>query len=109
LLEIILNIYLIIDKSIVTAFKAKAYEQEGSDENKIKFLRERAREDYQRAYSFEAPKDNRGNFMPYKKFSKLESSGMHYRLFEEIFEKFKVPEKPLICVTPVVDGEIWSQ
>jgi hypothetical protein len=29
-------------------------------------------------------------------------------LFEEIFTKFQVPEHPLICVTPVVDGEIYA-
>jgi hypothetical protein len=33
---------------------------------------------------------------------------MHFRLFEEIFSKFNLPEKPLICVTPVVDGEIYA-
>ncbi|MCL6097310.1 MAG: hypothetical protein AB1775_02545 [Bacteroidota bacterium] len=47
--------------------------------------------------------------MSYKKFSKLESNGMQYRLFEEIFEKFNVPQNPLICVTPVVDGEVWAK
>ncbi|MCL4550970.1 MAG: hypothetical protein M1495_20655 [Bacteroidetes bacterium] len=47
--------------------------------------------------------------MSYKKFSKLESNGLQYRLFEEIFGKFNVPQNPLICVTPVVDGEIWSK
>jgi hypothetical protein len=47
--------------------------------------------------------------MPYKKFSKIESQGLQYKLFEEIFEKFGVPEKPLVCVTPVVDGEVWAK
>jgi hypothetical protein len=44
--------------------------------------------------------------MTYKKFSKLEKHEKQYMLFEEIFTKFKVPESPLICVTPVVDGKI---
>lgn len=107
--ETIINIYLIIEKDFVTAFKAKAYWQEGSDESKIKFLKEHAKEDFPRAYHFDAPQNKRGEYMTYKKFSKIEAQGMQYRLFEEIFEKFEVPENPLICVTPVVDGEIWAQ
>jgi hypothetical protein len=47
--------------------------------------------------------------MSYGKFHKLEKRGMHFRLFEDIFQKFGVAENPLVCVTPVVDGEIYSQ
>ena len=47
--------------------------------------------------------------MNYKKFHKLEKRGMHFQLFEDIFQKFGVAEKPLICVTPVVDGKIYSE
>jgi hypothetical protein len=109
LIETILNIFLIVDKNFVTAFKAKAYEQDGSDEEKIKFLKEQAKVDFASAYLFDAPQNKSGEFMSYKKFSKIESQGLQYKLFEEIFEKFKVPEKPLICVTPVVDGEVWAK
>jgi hypothetical protein len=109
LIEIILNIYLIIEKGSVTAFRAKAYEMEGSDNTKINFLKERAKDDFTGAFHFDAPQNKKGSFMPYKKFSKLESRGMQYMLFEEIFQKFKVPQNPVICVTPVVDGEIWAK
>lgn len=104
--ETILNIYLIIEKGSVVLFRAKAYEKEGSDESKISFLKENAINDFEASYKFDAPRSKKGDFMPYKKFSKLESQGMQYRLFEEIFEKFNVPQNPLICVTPVVDGKI---
>lgn len=46
--------------------------------------------------------------MSYSKFAKLEKQGMQYKLFEEIFLRFNVPENPLVCVTPVVDGEILT-
>jgi len=108
-LETILNIFLIIDNDIVTAFKAKSYQMEGNDEDKIKFLKERAKEDLSTSFHFNAPQNKRGDFMSYKKFSKIESQGLQYKLFEEIFEKFRVPEKPLICVTPVVNGEVWAK
>ena len=106
--EIILNIYLIINNGLIDEFRAVAYEEEGGDDNKIKFLKSRAREDFNKAYSFDAPTDEKGKFMNYKRFHKFEKRGMHFQLFEEIFSKFNVPEHPLICVTPVVDGEIYS-
>lgn len=109
MIETILNIYLIIEKDYVTGFKAMAYEQDGSDDEKIKFLKTRALEDFESAHLFDAPRNKEGNFMSYKKFSKIEAQGMQYRLFEEIFGEFKVPEKPLICVTPVVNGEVWAK
>ena len=108
-METILNIYLVINHLYVTSFKAKAYQQEGSDDSKISFLKSCAKSDYQSAYYFDAPQNRAGKFMSYKKFSKLESTGLQYKLFEEIFEKFNMPENPLICVTPVVDEEVWSK
>ncbi len=107
--ETILNIYLIIENDEVVEFRAKAYELGGDDGGKIKYLKEYAKKDFDSAYKFDSPKDKKGNFMSYKKFSKLERQGMQYRLFEEIFQSFDIPEKPLICVTPVVNGKILSQ
>ncbi|HVO75600.1 MAG TPA: hypothetical protein VMT35_16335 [Ignavibacteriaceae bacterium] len=106
--EIILNIYLIINNDYVEEFRAIAYEIDGEDESKIQFLKSKAREDFSRAYHFKAPSNRLGRFMKYNKFAKLEERGMHFQLFEEIFLSFDVPEKPLICVTPVVDGKILA-
>lgn len=106
--EIILNIYLIINNGFVEAFRVVAYEREGGDDNKIKFLKERAKEDFSSSYVFDAPVDKSGAFMKYTKFARLEERGRQFELFEEIFQKFKVAENPLICVTPVVDGKILS-
>ena len=107
--EIIVNIYLIIENGLVTGFKAKAYEREGTDNEKIDFLKRNARSGVDSAYVFDAPADKFGKFMSYNRFAKFEKRGMHYRLFEEIFTEFKVPDKPLICVTPIVDGEFYGE
>jgi len=107
--ETIVNIYLIIEDDLVTGFKAKAYEHEGTDNEKIDFLKRNAKSDFDSAYVFEAPIDKFGKFMPYKRFAKFEKQGMHYKLFEEIFSEFKVPDKPLVCVTPIVDGEFYGE
>jgi len=109
LLETILNIYLIIQNGFVAAFRAKAYEMEGGDDDKIKFLKSKAKQDFESAYVFDAPSNAKGEFMSYNKFAKLEKQGMHFQLFEEIFSNFNIPENPLICVTPVVDGEIIGE
>ena len=109
MLETILNIYLVIQNGFVIAFRVKAYEMEGGDDDKIKFLKSRAREDFDSAYKFDAPSNKKGQFLRYNKFAKLEKHGMHFQLFEEIFSSFKIPESPLICVTPVVDGEILGE
>lgn len=106
--EVILNIYLIINNNYVEEFRAIGYEIEGGDDHKIKFLKSRAKEDFNNSYKFNAPSDRFGRFMKYHKFAKLEDKGRQYELFEEIFTEFKVPENPLICVTPVVDGKIIS-
>ena len=101
--EIILNIYLIINNGLVQEFRVVSYEMEGGDDRKIEFLKTQAKEDYPKAIIFDAPSDEKEQFMSYKK------RGMHFQLFEHIFQKFGVAENPLICVTPVVDGEIYSQ
>ena len=106
--EVILNIYLIINNGNVIEFRVVAYEQEGGDDSKIKFLKKHASEDFSNSYHFDAPADKRGDFMSYNKFAKLEKRGRQFELFEEIFRNFDVPENPLICVTPVVDGRILS-
>ncbi len=107
--ETILNIYLIINDDRVTQFRAKAYESDEGDEVKIKFLKSRALADFESAYRFDAPINSKGEFMQYRKFARLEERGMHFQLFEEIFQRFKVPENPLVCVTPVVNGDILAE
>ncbi|MHB8336655.1 MAG: hypothetical protein ACYDEE_04485 [Ignavibacteriaceae bacterium] len=104
--EIILNIYLIINNGYVIGFRAVGYEKEGGDDNKISFLKSKVEDDFSKAFHFDAPVNRKGKFMKYPKFAKLEKQGMQYQLFEEIFEKFEVPQNPLVCVTPVVDGKI---
>jgi len=107
--EIILNIYLIINNGLVEEFRVVSYEKEGGDDRKIEFLKTHAKNDYPKAILFDAPSDENGKFMNYKRFHKLEKRGMHFQLFEDIFQQFGVAENPLICVTPVVDGKIYSE
>jgi hypothetical protein len=107
--ETILNIYLIINHNLIEALKVVSYQLDGGDDSKIDFLIKHSKDDFTKAFHFDAPCDKQGNFMSYNSFHKLEKRGMHYQLFEEIFQRYDLPEKPMICVTPVVDGMIYSQ
>ena len=109
MLETILNIYLIIDDDFVTAFKVRSHTIEGDDEDKINHLKTNAYTDYTDADTYEAPRNKRGYQMMYNQFAKLEKRGMHFQLFEEIFNDYDIPEHPLVCVTPVVDGKILAE
>ena len=107
--ETILNIYLLINDELVTGFKAKPHKLTGTDDEKIDFLKRNAKLDFDTAIQFDPPIDKSGRFMSYSRFAKLEKQGMHFNLFEEIFTKFEVPDKPLICVTPIVDGDFYGE
>jgi hypothetical protein len=107
--EVILNIYLVINDTYVVEFRAVAYEKEGGDDYKINYLKGRAAKDFEKAYRFDAPTNKNGEYMQYKKFARLEQRGRQFELFEEIFSRFGVPERPLICVTPVLDGKILAE
>ncbi len=104
--EKILNLYLIIEHGVIEEFRAYSYEVDGSDDEKISLLKKNAVHDFSSSFKFDAPVSNSGKKMKYKQFSKLEKQGKQFLLFEEIFQKFQVPDSPLICLTPVVDGKI---
>jgi hypothetical protein len=105
-LEKIVNIYLIIEGEYISQFKGIAYEKDGSDFEKIEFLKSQAEKDLTRSINFPAPTSNKGDLMTYKQFNKLAKHGEEHKLFTEIFEYFELPENPLICVSPVVNGKI---
>lgn len=106
--EKILNLYIVIDHGIIEEFRACSYEAGGSDEEKISFLKKNAAQDFLSSFKFDPPVSNSGKKMKYKQFARLEQQGKQFLLFEEIFQKFNVPQNPLVCVTPVVDGKVFN-
>lgn len=107
--EIILNIYLIIENGFISSVKAVSYNYSGNDEEKIRFLKLKAKTDLPAAKEFRAPVRNNKEQMSYKEFNKFERQGLQFRFFEDIFEEFNVPENPLVCLTPVVNGQIITE
>lgn len=106
--EKILNLYLVINEGIIDEFRACAYEADGSDDEKISFLKKNAVNGFASSYKFDPPVSNSGKKMKYKQFTRLEKQGKQFLLFEEVFIKFQVPNSPLVCLTPVVDGKIFA-
>ncbi len=85
-----------------------SYSADGTDEEKVSFLRSRAAEDHLLAKEFGAPSDKDGKYMTWKSYEKLRKRNMEIQFFEEIFREFNVPKEPLILVTPVIDGVVKS-
>jgi len=106
--EKILNLYIVIEQGTIEEFRACSYEIAGNDEEKISFLKKNAANDFLSSFKFDPPVSNSGKKMKYKQFFRLEKQGKQFLLFEEIFQKFQVPDSPLVCLTPVVDGKILS-
>lgn len=53
--EVIVNLWYVIEEGIIYSLRAKAYTGSGSDEQKLKFLQQRASLDYLIADTFEIP------------------------------------------------------
>jgi len=104
--EKILNIYLLINDGIIEGIRAKSYEISGEDSEKINYLYEMTEKDYASAETYDPPLDKKGKLMSYRKFARLEYTGNQYRLFRGLFENYELPENPIVCLTPVVDGVI---
>ena len=65
MIEIILNIYLVLNNGLVEAFKVVSYEMEGGDDRKIEFLKSHAKEDFPKAIVFDVPTDKNEKFMEF--------------------------------------------
>ena len=83
--ETILNIYLVINDGLLVEFRVVAYEMEGGDDRKIDFLKSKAREDFEKAYKFDAPTDKKGKFMTYNRFYKLENVECTFNCLKKFF------------------------
>ena len=122
--EVILNLWYVRDQEgIIYSLRAKAYVAEGSEEEKLAFLQERARLDYLIADSFEIPKqfhlqvqtEGKPEIMPVAHVGVLPEMGGSIALFEEAIKclesrmqaqsDIEIPEDPLVCTTPLMQNE----
>ena len=121
--EVIMNLWYIRDEEgIIYSLRAKAYVAADSDEEKLKFLQERASLDYLIAEPFEAPArfhmtigDGSGaKRIPVGHVSMLQTLDSPIALFEDAIKaiesrfpaqsKISVPEDSLVCTTPLMQS-----
>lgn len=98
--ETVYNLYLIINKKAVTNLGHILYEIDGTEEQKLKFLKEAASRDYKKSKLTKAPPG-----LTIEKCNAMARLGTQLNLFKHVFENHR-PEHPLAIITCVVDGEI---
>jgi hypothetical protein len=106
--ETIHCLYLFIQNDTIFELGVATYNAEGSDENKIEFLKSRAFLDYKESKRFNIPKEYLGkknSELHYRTFIAMQRQGIHLDLFEKIFEYYDSPSNPLVNITPIVDGK----
>jgi hypothetical protein len=112
--ERVFNLFLFCTDDIIRQLGAICHEISGSDEEKLAFLQSRVSTDFPTAKRYPVPdryvlvlpgSPGRPGLLRYQTFRELASVGKQIELFEEIFEDQGAPRNPMMCVTPIVDGQ----
>jgi len=98
---------------MISQVGAVCHEFEGSDEEKILFLKSRVVKDFNLAEKFQIPdtitttyKGLKRNSIDYDTFRDLSYKGEALMLFENVFIKYNASRNPLVIVSPVDNGKI---
>ncbi|TAL63196.1 MAG: hypothetical protein EPN85_00730 [Bacteroidetes bacterium] len=112
--EKIFNLFLYINSNnIISEIGVATHDLTGSDKEKMTFLQKAVSSDSKNNVKFPPP----SNFTvvmnektipgtTYDTYMQMCEIGKGILLFEDIFQHYKAPENPLMCVTPVVNGVI---
>ena len=122
--EVAVNLWYVVDEEgVIYSLRAKAYALDGSDEDKLGFLRERALWDYLVAKPFEIParfhleilEGRSKQKMPVAHVSMLTTLDSPIALFEDALKDIEmampaqsnisIPESPLTCTTALMQDQ----
>lgn len=122
--EVIVNLWYVIDvEGLIYSLRVKTYIGTGTNEEKLKFLQQRASLDYLIAEPFEIPQryhvrigtGPRSPIMPVAHIASLEVSDSPIALFEDALKviegrfpfqsQIDIPQEPLVCTTPLIQNE----
>ncbi len=104
--EVIHNLYLFIQDEDIIELGVEVYNKDGTDKEKLSFLRSRVAHDYKDSKRFNLPdkySNDNSSKLPYKRFIAMQRQGIHLDLFEDLFRYFDSPQDPLVIITPIVD------
>jgi hypothetical protein len=112
--EKIINIFPIFEGQLLTCMGFRVHEFDGTDEEKIEFLRSRIDADVKEMAVALLPKNftvklPEGNVVPaltLERYNGLLHNGTDGILYEGIFQAFDFPTNPLYISTPIADGTI---
>ena len=96
--EPVYNLFLYVEKSLVTALGITIHELEGTEDEKLSALKALVDQDYKTATRY--PVKGRFEWDEYQSRIRL---GRELEVFEELFRDCDAPVNPLVVITPIVD------
>lgn len=112
-MEQIYNLFYYADKDIISKVGVVAYKQDGTDDDKIKFLKSKVKDDYKVAQLFDLPdkfkilvNDDLINGIDSVSYKNICSQGLGITIFNNVYKYYNAPSDSLIVITPIVDGSI---
>jgi len=114
MMEKIINIFPIFEGQILTCIGFRVHEIDGTDEQKIEFLKSRMEEDVKEMaiallsekFTIKLPDGTTVPGLTLERYNTLLYNGTESILYEGIFQAFGFPENPLQISTPFVDGKL---
>lgn len=114
--EKIFNLFVYSTLDLVTEVGVVTHSLQGSDEDKILFLKQNVDSDFITAEKFELPENFRIKIhdevkkgIDYASYRNLCNQGHGLLIFENIFNHFSASSNPLVVVTPVKNGKIFIE
>ncbi len=113
-MEKIINLFPIIEGQIINCIGFRIHEMEGTDEEKIEFLKSRVETDSKEmaitplpeGFTIKHPDGTVTSGLSLERYNGLLHNGTDAILYEGIFQVFDFPESPLQVSTPIIDGII---
>lgn len=111
--ERVFNVFLFVTEDAVTELGITAHLRDGSDDDKTAFLQKHVNTDWPKSARHPVPdgcividadgKSTHGR-ISYESFLTLTMNRQHMRVLEPMFASVAAPQRPLMVITPIVDG-----
>jgi hypothetical protein len=96
--ETVYNLFVYVEKSLVTELGIVAHELDGTEGEKVSTLQALVDQDYKTAARYKVQAG-----FEWRKYQALMRLGRELEMFEEVFREHNCPINPLVLITPIVD------
>jgi len=113
--EKLFNLFLFVTDDVIREIGAVRHKHSGTDAEKLAFLQSQVATDFPIAKRYSVPNRyvlvqpkgiRKRGALRYQSYVQLAAIGKQIEFFEEIFEELEAPHNPLMCITPIVDGQL---